>query len=92
MFMEDDEIFGGTPEKKYYDILFTANRNLVQNELNENLDRIAAMEMLLEEMMGEEKDLEKILFNYMINNRDAIDERRMNLYIVGMGNIVTRNE
>lgn len=89
---EEDELFGGTPQKKYFDILFTANRNLVEDHITTNLERIAAMELLMEEMMGEDKDIEKIVRNFVVMNQEKIDNRMMDLYINGMGDIVTRNE
>ncbi len=92
MWLEDDDIFGGKPEKKFYDIVFNANRNLVQNELNDAIAKIAAMELLLEDMLGEDKDTNAIISNYIFNNRDKVDERINNLYIEMMGNVLTQNE
>ncbi|OQX75019.1 MAG: hypothetical protein B6D59_00355 [Campylobacteraceae bacterium 4484_4] len=92
MFMEEDDLFGGTPEKKYFDIIFNANRNLVEGHLRENLDRIAALEMLLEEMLGEDKDVDQIIRNFIFQHQDEIAKRRDNLYIIGMGDILTQNE
>ena len=92
MFLEDDELFGGTPKKKYFDIIFNANRNLVEDALTNNLENIAALELLLEDMMGEDKDIEKIVFNYIINNQNKINDRVKDLYIEGMGKILAQNE
>ncbi len=92
MFMEEDDLFGGTPEKKYFDIIFNANRNLVEGYLRENIDRIAALEMLLEEMLGEEKDIDQIIRNFILQHQDEIVKRRENLYVIGMGDILTQNE
>ncbi len=90
--MEEDDLFGGTPEKKYFDIIFNANRNLVEGHLRENVERIAALELLLEEMLGEEKDFDRILHNFTLEHSDEIARRRDNLYIGGMGDILTQNE
>jgi len=92
MWLEDDDIFGGKPEDKFFDIVYNANRNLVQNELINATTKSAAMELLLEEMMGEEKDIEAILQNYIMNNQDKVNDRINDLYIEMTGNILSQNE
>jgi hypothetical protein len=92
MFLEDDDLFGGSPSKKYFDIIFNANRNLVEFALTENLEKIAVLEMLLEEMLGEDKDLVQIIKNYSVNNMDKVSEKVTSLYIEGMGDILSKNE
>ncbi len=92
MFLEDDELFGGSPRKKYFDIIFNANQNLVEDELASNLEKIAAFELLFEEMMGKDKDILQIVQNYIWENQDKIKEKQTNLFIEGMGNILTKNE
>jgi hypothetical protein len=92
MFLEDDDLFGGTPKKKYFDIIFNANRNLVEHKLETNLEKMAAMELLLEEMLGEDKDIMQIVQNFIINNQTIIDEKTKSLFIEHMGDILTQNE
>jgi len=92
MILDDDDIFGGSPRKKYFDIMFTANRNLVEQHLLDNIDYMAALEMLLEEMLGEDKDVPTIAKNYIYAHLDEIAERSTNLLIHGMGDVVSKNE
>ncbi len=92
MWLEDDDIFGGKPEKKFFDIIFNANRNLVQDELNNSVRKVAALELLLEEMLTEDKDTDAIINNYVFKNQDKVNQRTDNLYIEMMGNILTQNE
>ena len=91
-FADDDDLFGGSPKKKYFDVVFNANRNLVEEELTDNLRRIAALELLLEEMLGEEKDILQIVQNYIWEHQEKIDQKTDSLFIEGMGNILTKNE
>ncbi len=91
-FDDDDDIFGGSPKSKYFDILFHANRNLVEEELTANLQKLAALELLMEEMMGEDKDIMQIVQNFIWENQDKIDKKTTDLFIEGMGNILTKNE
>ena len=90
--LENDPLFGGSPRKKYMDIIFNANRNLVEEHLHDNIRYMAALELLLEDMMGEDKDIVQIVRNYSYENQEKIDERTMDLLVEGMGNILTQNE
>ena len=93
MFMHDeDDLFGGSPKSKYFDIIFNASRSLVENELVNNLEKIAALELLLEELLGEDKDIERIIHNFILEHQDQIESRKNDLFIEGMGNILTQNE
>jgi len=90
--LENDPLFGGSPRKKYMDIIFNANRNLVEEHLHDNIRYMAALELLLEDMMGEDKDIVQIVRNYSYENQEKIDDRTMDLLVEGMGNILTQNE
>ncbi len=91
-FNEDDDLFGGTPEKKYFDIIFNANRGLVEDALTKNLQRMMILESLLEERLQEDEDLEKMVLSYRMNNQDRVEDDLKNAYIAGMGDILTQNE
>ncbi len=94
MFLEDDELFGGTPEKKYFDIMFNANRNLVEHYMKTNLEKIAVMEQMLEKYvdLAPDEDIDLHVRRYAVNNQEEVDKLVTNLYIVDMGNILTQNE
>lgn len=90
--LENDPLFGGSPRKKYMDIIFNANQNLVEEHLHDNIKYMSALELLLEDMLGEDKDIVQIVRNYMFENQTKIDERTKDLLIEGMGAILTQNE
>ncbi len=92
MWLDDDDIFGGSPEGKFFDIVYNANKNLVQNELVKHISKSAAMELLLEELLGDDKDIEGIIANFSANNSDKVLSRTNDLYIEMTGNILTQNE
>jgi len=91
-FHEDDDLFGGTAEKKYFDIIFNANRSVVQNELTNNLKRMNVLENLLHERLQEGEDLEQLVKSYMANHIDETENELKNAYIAGMGDILTQAE
>ena len=92
LFEDEDDIFTGSPKSKYFDIMFNANPGLSQKELEDQIEKMAIMELLFEEMMGEEKDLEAICNEYKWKNQDKVQNRVRDLYIISMGNIVTQSE
>lgn len=92
MFSEDeDDIFGGTPKSKFFDIVFNANRNLVEFEFEKLFDRYVAMEALLEETMSEE-ELEKKINDFILHDADKVNEVKNDLFIGFVGDVLTNNE
>ena len=43
-----DDIFGGQPRDKFFDIVYNANRNIVENELEILFSELAALRELAE--------------------------------------------
>ncbi|GAX87469.1 conserved hypothetical protein [Lebetimonas natsushimae] len=79
-----------SPKDKFFEIVFNANRNLVIEELEELIKRMAALEILAEECFGDEVDqkINEIIFNKL----DELEETETDLYIDTMAKILTKNE
>ncbi len=90
LFEDEDDIFQGSPKSKFMDIVFNANRDLVQNELERLMIRLAAMEVMLQESQGE--DIERAIKSMEFERADEIDMTVKNLYMISVGNILTQNE
>jgi hypothetical protein len=90
LFEDEDDIFMGSPKSKFHDIVFNANRNLVELELERLIERQAALELMLGEFHGEE--LERKIDTFMLENKDDVVEVAKNLYIESMGNVLSQNE
>jgi len=43
---DEDDVFMGSPKSKFFDIIYNANRNLVELELEVLIERMACMEIL----------------------------------------------
>jgi len=79
-----------TPKEKFFEIVFHANRNLVIEELEDVFKRLAALEIIAEECLGEEVDLK---INEIVFTRSGeLEEMENDLYIHSMSNILTKNE
>lgn len=91
LFEDEDDIFQGSPKSKFMDIVYAANRDLVQNELERLMGRMAVMEMLLQEQYGEDH-IDSILRNTEFERADEVSSMIKNLYIISVGNVLSRNE
>jgi hypothetical protein len=90
LFEDDDDIFLGSPKSKFLDIVFNANSNLVKNELASIVERMAAMEIMLDEKVGGEWERQLATNDY--SRRSEVDEKAKSLYIEYTGNVLSKNE
>ncbi|MCI7047926.1 DUF2018 family protein [Helicobacter sp.] len=87
-----DHIFEGLPQDKWVEIVLNASHSSSSVELRRILEKLAAMEILLEKRLGEtwEEELEYLLSSEEVS--EEIYTHTQNLAIESMGNILTQNE
>lgn len=92
IFEESEDVFsGGSPKQKFFDIMYVANKNLIEDELDKLFSRFAAAEKLLEEHGLEEQLEQKVhALNYEFDA--SVEDTKNSLYIEIVGSIVSRNE
>ncbi len=90
LFEDEDDVFLGSPVSKLMDIVFNANNDVVRYDLENFMRRRAALEMVLEEKLGE--DYGDIVDVFMVENRDAVHSKTKSLSIELMGEIVSKSE
>jgi len=79
-----------TPKEKFFEIVYNANKNLVIEELEDLFKRMAALEIIAEECLGENVDMK--INEIVFNKSDELEEVETDLYIHTMSNILTKNE
>ena len=90
-FLEDeDDIFVGSPKSKYFDIANQANDEIVQDEFDKLLEKVAVMEILLSKDKDVDFDINKIVKQYTFENADEVNEMKKGLYVELTGDIVCR--
>jgi len=92
MYFEDDEILGGTPKSRFFDIIFHANRNVVEGEIEKMIEWMAALELIVEQKCGldAEEEVKRVLYD---EEKKAELENKVNsLYIEYMGQILSQSE
>jgi hypothetical protein len=90
MFEDEDDLFMGSPKSKFMDVVFNANNDIVRNELENFIDKMAAMELMLENHIGDDIDSE--ITRFMASNQLDVDTKAKSLYIELMGTILSQSE
>ncbi|WP_373002894.1 DUF2018 family protein [Sulfurimonas sp.] len=90
LFEDEDDVFLGSPTSKLMDIIFNANNDVVRFDLENFMKRRAALELVLEEKLGEDYGREIDIF--MIENREIVESKTKSLSIELMGEIVSKSE
>jgi len=90
LFEDEEDIFGGSPKSKFMDVVFNANNDIVRQELSNFIEKVAVMELLLEEHVGD--DINRAVENYRVQNLDACDTKAKSLYIELMGEVLSQSE
>jgi len=86
LFEDEDDVFLGSPVSKLMDIIFNANNDVVRFDLENFIRRRAALEMVLDEKLGE--DYGDIIDRFIVENRDAVESKTKSLSIELMGEII----
>jgi len=90
LFEDENDPFLGSPVSKLMDIIFNANNDVVRFDLENFIKRRAALEMVLEEQLGEDYGDKVDIF--MQENRDEVESKMKSLSIELMGEIVSKSE
>jgi hypothetical protein len=90
LFEDEADIFGGSPKSKFMDVVFNANNDIVRQELAIFIEKMATMEMMLEEHVGE--DINKAIEQYYFGHQDACDTKAKSLYVEMTGAILSQSE
>jgi len=89
LFEDEDDIFAGTPQSKFWDILNTANDEVVKNQMDILFEKFTIMETLLTQQHGEEK-LEQILKEYIFTNSTEVEFNKKSTYVEFTGEVISR--
>ena len=88
---DDDDFMVTTPRENFFQIIKTANENIVEMEIDKLIERLAVAEKMLEDK-GLEEEFEKLLYTIPATDAQELDDRKNSLYIETVGNIVSKCE
>ncbi|SFV69523.1 FIG00469421: hypothetical protein [hydrothermal vent metagenome] len=90
LFEDEENIFGGSPRSKFMDVVFNANNDIVRQELENFIEKVAVMELMLEEYVGE--DINGAVDRYRATHLDEANTKTKSLYVELMGAILSQSE
>jgi hypothetical protein len=89
LFEDEDDIFGGTPKSKFWDIVNQASDDLVKDQFDMIFERFAVMEAMLRNHYSDE-EIDRQVKSYPVTNMDEIENHKKSLYVEFTGDIVCR--
>ena len=89
LFEDENNIFGGSPKSKFMDVVFTANNDVVQFELETFIEKVAAMELMLEQHVD---DIDVAIRQFQFENSSDCMMKAKSLFIELSGAIVSKSE
>lgn len=89
LFEDEENIFGGTPKSKFWDIANQASDDLVKNQFDAFIEKYTIMENMLCEQHGEE-NLERMIKEYAFKNSMELEQDKKSTYVAWTGEIVCR--
>ena len=89
LFEDEDDIFAGSPVSKYWDISAQLSEDLIKDEFDILIQRIAVMEVMLAETHDYE-DLDRTIKNYAVTNMTKVDQLKKSVYMELAGQLIYR--
>ncbi len=87
LFEDEDDIFSGSPQSKYWDIAKQVSEDLYQYDFDEIITKIAVMEKMLMQQHHED-DLNRIVESYALMNQEEIENHKKSLYMEYAGRLI----
>ncbi|MEA3352237.1 MAG: DUF2018 family protein [Campylobacterota bacterium] len=89
LFEDESNIFGGSPQSKFWDIANTASDEIVKDQVDMFMEKFTVMEMMLTEQFGEQ-GLNEAVKKYVFENSSDVDYNKKSTYVELTGEIVCR--
>ncbi len=88
-FDEEDAIFGGTPKSKFFDIVYNANRNLVEHQMEKMVEKLVAYEAMLEK---QDENFRQNADMFIYEKKDELEQGKNDFFIGFVGDVLSNNE
>ncbi len=89
LFEDQDDPLLGTPKSKFWDILNTADKDIIQDEFDNFILKFALMEKLLEEQYTEQ-EIKNKMAEYQLNDSIDLEKEKKSLYMEFTTNIICK--
>ena len=89
LFEDEGNIFGGSPQSKFWDIINTASNDVVKDQMDKFFEQYTVMEMLLTKEHGED-GLKRVIQDFTFQNSEEVEFNKKSTYIEVTGEVVCR--
>ena len=89
LFEDENDIFAGSPQSRYWDISGQLSEDLVKDEFDIIVQRLAVMEAMLSEMHDYD-DLDRTVKSYALSNMAQVEELKKSVYMELAGQLIYR--
>lgn len=89
LFEDENDIFAGTPQTRYWDISGQLSEDLIKDEFDVLVQRLAVMEAMLGETHNYE-DLDRTVRSYAIEHMEKVEELKKSVYMELAGQLIYR--
>ena len=87
---DEDDIFMGSPKSKFFDVSREASKEVVEEEIDKIIEKLAVLEMIVSEGKGENFDINEYIKEFTLENNDKVKAMKKGLYIEFTGEIICR--
>ncbi|AXX94215.1 MULTISPECIES: DUF2018 family protein [Arcobacter] len=87
---DEDDIFMGSPKSKFFDVTREASKEVVEDEIDKIIEKLAVLEMIISEDKDENFDINEFIKEYTLENSQKVKAMKKGLYVEFTGEIICR--
>ncbi len=87
---DEDDIFMGSPKSKFFDVSREASKDIVEEEIDKIIEKLAVLEMIISKDKDEDFDINQYIRDYTFANMDDVNGMKKGLYVEFTGEIICR--
>lgn len=87
---DEDDIFMGSPKSKFFDVTREASKEVVEDEIDKIIEKLAVLEMLVSADKDANFDINEYIKEYMLENSEKVKAMKKGLYVEFTGEIICR--
>ena len=87
---DEDDIFMGSPKSKFFDVTREASKEVVEDEIDKIIEKLAVLEMVVSADKDANFDINDYIKEYMLENSEKVKAMKKGLYVEFTGEIICR--
>ena len=76
---DEDDIFMGSPKSKFFDVSREASKDIVEEEIDKIIEKLAVLEMIISKDKDEDFDINQYIRDYTFANMDDVNGMKKGL-------------